>query len=503
MKQSLLFLTALCAALPARAEIEILYLAPSDGSPVLGSVSTDSEAFRNAVPVERKDNWMEVVRKDYYSGFIARDSLTADGEVEPGTALLLTPSPRGKVLTIIGEDDEVTVNLVDDWTEITVHKAIPGFYQPTTNGDPPPGSPLTRPSSSRVSYAEDPLLARAGSTRYTAPSNLTTSSRGSNPVAAQSRISTSEPMTGYEEVDSLNPAFGRTGSDGSSGGYALGAGSTPMPAETAAGERTFLDGSMEDPTSIARIPAPTPSNPVPTIEAPAQAETVDAMQESESESLEEGAEADEAAEMEEPPPENESIAAEDAEAAENEQNEALEEMEPGTDAEASDAVEGDAVTDDSDIEVIPLVAPAPTDAETLPPGEKDMVEEEVVEENVTVIVESEGDVEVQNEVAEAVVPGISQPTVEDEPPLVPPTDTNRVYIGKLQRTSSGFFSSEPPAKFELVNYRGDRIAYVDIADIPMGSHQQLVDRIVRVYGTLQPTEKEGILLIKAANVTLR
>ena len=501
MKPSLIVLSAFCAALFARADIEILYLAPSDKSPVLGSVSTDSEAYRNAVPVEGKDDWMEVVRKDYYSGFIARDSLTADGVVEPGTALLMTPSPRGKVLTVIEEGDEVTINLVDDWTEITVHKEIPGYYQPTAGDAPPPGTrPLTRSTSSRVTYADDPLLARAESTRYTPPSGDSPAPRGSSPVAARSSIPTSEPLTGYEEVDSLNPSFGRTAPDGNTRGYTLGAGSTPMPQETTAGSTTFLDGSMEDPTSIARIPAPTPSRPVPTIEAPTQAETVDAMQESESDDLEEGVEEDESMEAEETPPENESQAAADAEAAGEEQDEALGEVESGE--LESDEVESDALTDDSDMEVIPLVPSAPTDAGATPPVEAP-VEEETVEETATVIVESEGDVKVENQVAEAVVPGISQPIAEDEPPLVPPTDTNRVYIGKLQRTSSGFFGSKPLASFELVNYNGDRIAYVDIADIPMGSHEKLVDRIVRVYGTLQPTGKEGVLLIKAANVTLR
>ncbi len=492
MKQSLILLSALCAALFARADIEILYLAPSDTSPVLGSISTDSEAYRNAVPVEGKDAWMEVVREDYYSGFIARDSLTDDGEVEPGTALLMTPSPRGEVLTVIEEGDEVTVNLVDDWTEITVHKEIPGYYRPTDDAPPPSGTrPLTRPGSSRVTYAEDPLLTRAGSTRYTLPAVDSPTARGDSPLAARSQITTSEPLTGYEDVDSLNPAFGRARPGGGTRGDTLGAGSTPVPEESAEGEATFLDGSMEDPTSIARLPAPTPSRPDPAIEAPTQAETVDAMQESETDDREEEAGEDESGETdEEAPPENESEAAADAEAAEAEQDEAL------------DAAESDADGDDSDTEVIPLVPPAATDAEAAPPVEAP-VEEEAIEENATVIVESEEDVEVENQVAEAVVPGISQPIAEDEPPLVPPTDTNRVYLGKLQRAGSGFFGSKPPAPFELVNYKGNRIAYVDIADIPMGSHEKLVGRIVRVYGTLRPTGKEGVLLIKAANVTLR
>lgn len=496
MKRSLLILAGLSALLCAQAEIEILYLAPSDSSPVLGSISTDSEAYESATPVPDKGDWMEVVRKDFYSGFIAKDSLTSDGTVEIGTAMLLTPSKTGKVLTTIEPGDEVSVNLVDDWTEITVHKAIPGYFLPASSKETPPaGAGL---SNRRVTYASDPLLARAGQTRYTPSPVADGLATTSSPVAATPTIPTAEPMTGFEEVDSLNPTFGRTSPSGQTEGYTLGAGSTPIPREDTTAP--FLDTSMEEPTSVAAIPAPTATDPDPTIEPPTQSEEVDALSDSSATDIEgEDGAATELVEPDDAVMADEETAAtvEEAGEASDAQESALESIDEGTeDMAAEDETMGDS-------DVIPLAPAAATTATPTPSSGEEPQEAEPVESAPTVIVEVEEDVEVANDVAEAVVPGITQPIAEDEPPLIPPTDTNRIYIGQLQRTSKSFWGSKPEHDFELLNYSGDLIAYVDLSEVPVSSYERYTKQIVKVLGVIVPSEDEDVRVIKAANITLR
>lgn len=506
MKQILSSLALCIGVSSAPAAIEILYLAPTDTAPVLGSISTDSEAFRSARPVEGEENWMEVVREDYYSGFIARDSLDGAGEVEIGTALLLTPSKQGKVLTTIEEGDEVTVNLVDDWTEVTVFKKIPGYFQPMDEESAEATRRAAPAPPARLSYAEDPLLTRVRGTRYTPPPVSNPSGVTDQPVANRGTTLTAEPMTGFEEVDSLNPAFGRTAPDGTNRGFSLGPGSTPVPAATAAdGSSTFRSGSMQDPLSVARIPRATTEDTDPMIEAPTQSETVDRIEETEAEEIETPAVEDrmsdleqQMAAIEEGAPGEE--ASDDIERAEEEQEAAVETVEEPIPAPAGE-------TDES-AEVIPLApaasaaASAASAAAAGAPG-TEAAEEPIAGETPVEILAVEEDVEVSEDVAEAVVPGITQPALEDEPPLIPPTDTNRTYIGRLQRTTAGFFGKKPPQRFELVNYRGDRIAFVDISNVPMSSEEKFVDRIVRVYGVMLPSPDEDVLMIEASNITLR
>tara|TARA_R100000027_G_scaffold67314_2_gene65544 strand:- start:20986 stop:22464 length:1479 start_codon:yes stop_codon:yes gene_type:complete len=492
MKRVLLTLSALGAFLSAQAEIEILYLAPNDTAPVLGSISTDSRDFRTATPVDGKKDWMKVVRKDHYSGFIAKDSLTSDGTVEPGTAMLMTPSKSGKVFTTIEAGDEVSINLVDDWTEITVYKSIPGYFIPEDRKATPPAN-VSPGAAGQITYANDPLLARANNTRYTAPALTSPLTAASNPIAAQPTIPTSVPMTGFEEVNSLNPAFGRTGKDGQTAGYSLGAGSTPIPREDTTAP--FLDTSMEAPTSVAAIPLPTAADPKPRINPPTQAEEVDVLSDATSEEIEtadnEAAEVD-AGELIAAPAVEETI-----DSPEVDQEEAMEAIDAGTEEMVGE--EGD------DSEVIPL---APSAAVVGSAAATSVVAssgpaEEPIQTAPVVIIETEEDVEVANNVAESVVPGVTQPIAEDEPPLIPPTDINRIYIGKLQRTERGFWGSKPKFDFELLNYSGNRIAYVDISEIPAGSYEKFTDQIVQVYGLLVPSGEKDTLLIKAANVTLR
>ncbi|MBC2601553.1 hypothetical protein [Puniceicoccus vermicola] len=509
MKRVLISLAALGAVLSAKAEIEILYLAPNDTAPVLGSISSESDAIETATPVEGKKGWMEIVRKDYYSGFIAKDSLTPEGTVEIGTSMLMTPSKSGKVLTTIEAGDEVSINLVDDWTEITVNKAIPGYFIPADSKvTPPAGAGMN--SNRRVTYASDPLLARAGQTRYS-PETPSLSTSTSGPVAARPTIPTSEPMTGFEEVDSLNPTFGRTSDSGQTRGYSLGAGSTPIPERDTTAP--FEDASMQAPTSVAAIPIPTAEDPDPTIEAPTQAEEVDTLSETEDADIEQTP--DEPSDIEPVEDPELPMAAANEAGAEGAQESAMENLDEGTEEMVGE--EGASSEDlsneedsDSNSEVIPLApAAAVTGSAAAAAGsaaastEASKPAAEVVETTPAVIVETEEDVEVSNDVAESVVPGVTQPMVPDEPPLIPPTDTNRVYIGRLERTSKGFWGSKPKYDFELLNYSGDRIAYVDISEVPMSSQEKFTEQIVQVYGVLVPTGEKDTLLIKAANITLR
>jgi len=507
----ILFSIALClGAIPASAAIEILYLAPNDTAPVLGSISTDSDAFKEATPVEGKPGWMEVIRKDYFSGFIARDSLTGDGEVEIGTALLLTPSRTGTVLTTIAEGDEVSVNMVDDWTEITVFKEIPGYFQPI-NEEERETARRNAPAPTSLTFAEDPLLDRARGTRYTPPPLADPAVAGSGPVAARGTTLTAEPMTGFEEVDTLNPAFGRTAPDGSSRGFSLGAGSTPIPASTAAdGSSTFRSGSMQDPTSIARIPAENPEEIAPT-----QSEEVTELQVEESgPSVDErmadleqrmaGGEGEEAPSDEGVPAAAEAESVQDAAASEIEEPipaPVEEEAVPASDRAAEEI-------DEENAEIIPLAPSGDATTSVAATAATTVVTTtattgEVVEETPTDIIEPVDEVEVTEEVAEARVPGVTPPPLEAEPPLIPPTDTNRTYIGRLQLTKAGFFGGKPPERFELVNFAGDRIAYVNLDDVPMSGETKFIDRIVRVYGVMSTSPEKKDLTIQAANITLR
>ncbi|MEM0965537.1 MAG: hypothetical protein AAGJ81_05255 [Verrucomicrobiota bacterium] len=491
MKLAFLLFSSLGLVLSVNAEIEILYLSPSESSPVLGSVSTGSELYESAVPVEGKEPWMEITRTDFFSGFIAQDSLTPEGTVEVGTSVLLTPSRTGQVLTTVGEEDEVTINLVDDWTEITIYKSVPGYFIPAdakpVPASTPPDSALGR---SRITYANDPLLRRAEGTRYVAPRPTPqTQIAVSEPIAARATTPSAVPLTGFEEADTLNPAFGRTAPDGNSRGFTLGAGSTPIPQNTAA---PYLDAPLEAPTSIATIPEPTVETPAPRIVPPTQAPAVDALQAEESGALFEEPDTD-ILPVEEVPVESMAVSDADDQAAL--QDEALDAIEP---------LAGDiSGTGDSEAEVIPLAPAAVVTGTVAAPEPIETASDTPVEETPTEIVVVEEEVEVTTEVAEAIVPGISQPIIENEPPLIPPTDTNRIYLGRMQRTSKGFWGSKPPYDFELLNYAGDRIAYVDLSEIPTGSYDKFTEQIVQVYGTLQPFPDEDVLLIKAANVTLR
>jgi hypothetical protein len=411
--------------------------------------------------------------------------------------MLLTPSKTGKVLTTIEPGDEVSVNLVDDWTEITVYKSIPGYFlSPSSKKTPPPGAALDR---GPVTYASDPLLARAGQTRYQPSPVAGVLTTTSGPVAATPTIPTAEPMTGFEEVDSLNPSFGRTSPSGQTEGYTLGAGSTPIPREDTTAP--FLDTSMEAPTSVAAIPVPTIDDPDPSVEAPTQAEEVDDLSTEEASAIEEGADPEDPVEVEESAVTEDAMEETDANAVEAQetQEEALEEMDAG-----SEALEAEGAEEDSS-EIIPLAPMAAAGAAGAVPAAATQSQDlpEPIEEAPTVIVEVEEDVEVANDVAEAVVPGVTQPLVEEEPPLIPPTDTNRIYIGKLQRTEKGFWGSKPEHEFELLNYSGDRIAFVDLSNVPLSSYERFTQQIVQVYGVLLPTDEQGARLIKAANITLR
>ncbi len=508
MKQIVAFLSLAFAVSSAPAAIEILYVAPSDTAPVLGSISTDSDAFKEAVVVEGREGregWMEVVREDYYSGFIARDSLTPDGEVEIGTALLLTPSKSGRVLTRIEEEDEVTVNLVDDWTEITVRKAIPGYFKPMDEATIESMRRAAPPPPSSLSFAEDPLLSRVAETRYTAPSSVSPAGVVETPVANRATTPTAEPMTGFEEVETLNPAFGRTAPDGTSRGFSLGPGSTPVPAATAAdGSSTFRSGSMQDPVSIARIPRVGTEGGLVGQDAPTQSETVDRL-EDDADGQSVPAVEDRMGELERRMADIEADTTseqtvEEAAVADEVQEEATASVE-GVPSTPADVAPEDAGVAEESVEVIPLV-PEPGD-ETGPVEPEPAPEPEEVEENPAEILSPGEDVEVSEQVAEAVVPGVASAYMEEEPPLIPPTDTNRTYIGRLQRTKSGFFGGKPPQSFEIVNYDGGRIAYIDLSEVPMSSEEKFVDRIVRVYGTMLPSPEDGDLTIKAVNITLR
>ena len=146
-----------------RADIEILYLEPTTSSPVLSTISTESEDFRRSEVVAGTGGWRRVARTDSYSGFIREEALDAEGEVRPGTAVYLTPSTNAAELTEVAAGDEVRVNFVDDWTEISIRKSIPGFVRPSapppTEGFLPPFMEEAEPAVAAEEAAPEPAPA--------------------------------------------------------------------------------------------------------------------------------------------------------------------------------------------------------------------------------------------------------------------------------------------------------------------------------------------------------
>ncbi len=146
-----------------RADIEILYLEPTTSSPVLSTISTESEDFRRSEVVAGTGGWRRVARTDSYSGFIREEALDAGGEVRPGTPVYLTPSANAAELTTVAAGDEVRVNFVDDWTEISIRKSIPGFVRPSaappTEGFLPPLMEEVAPAVAAEEAAPEPAPA--------------------------------------------------------------------------------------------------------------------------------------------------------------------------------------------------------------------------------------------------------------------------------------------------------------------------------------------------------
>jgi hypothetical protein len=230
-----------------RAEIEILYLEPTTTSPVLSTISTESEDFRRSEVVAGTGGWRRVARADSYSGFIREEALDAGGQVRPGTPVYLTPSANAAELTAVADGDEIRVNFVDDWTEISIRKSIPGFVRPSapppTDGFLPPRmEEPAPPPAEEVEIAPEPA---APEPEPDAPRADTAPLADEAPEAADTPVAAARPEEALE------------------------------PEETAA---VLLDGedpgTPEQTSPAAAVPSPEPVVPAPALTEPVETTTV-------------------------------------------------------------------------------------------------------------------------------------------------------------------------------------------------------------------------------------
>jgi len=143
------------------AETLLVHLQPSIDSPVIATIDSESEVWESASKVEDNDPWNQVEVEDQFSGFVRRENLLLDESVQAGAEVRMTPSSRGQVLTTVEEGDQVTVNLVGDWVEITIAKALPGYVRS------PEALEFLQSSDdpSERNYGQDPLLAELTESR--------------------------------------------------------------------------------------------------------------------------------------------------------------------------------------------------------------------------------------------------------------------------------------------------------------------------------------------------
>lgn len=497
------------------AETVILYLQPTLRSPVIGTLPRDSEAFRNAKQVDGDPNWMATERRDFYSGFIARDSLTPEGEVEVGTTVLMTPSRGGTVLLTVEEGDPVTINLVDRWTEITVEKTIPAFFR----NRPPRSERATEgQGADRILHSDDPLIARIPSTRYRssrtpARGELTTTT--SRPVAAASDTGTLDPMTGFEDAERLNPAATAsrletdvTVAEDTRTSLADERRDRQLRESTQTRAPGAAATSLSDPLSLSRIPAEMPEGteaPMP----PDQADAVDEIQDVEASAIEGRTPDIVQAEVDLSSP----ILLTDPGMTDDFDIDAADNVEiiplvPLTSAPATrtPTPSVEAPTVDTSTEAVEGPILAPLEVET--PAIEEVTTEESVktaeipaEESATIVIPAaESDITV--DVEEAVLPGIPEAELETVPQLRPATDLNRTYVGVFRRTRS-FLGMGPDYDFELMNSQGRRIAFVDLSSLPMSSPDRFAGKIVRIHGTIEEASDGRNILIRAVNIALR
>ncbi len=129
LRSLLIVISVFAVGSSSLAETVIVHLRPSAQSLVLGTIDTEDDAFRRATPVTEDGNWYQTLYRGSFAGFVESSALGPDGKIRLGTEVFLTPSREGVKMTVVEANDQITVNLVDRWVEITFRKPLEAYFR--------------------------------------------------------------------------------------------------------------------------------------------------------------------------------------------------------------------------------------------------------------------------------------------------------------------------------------------------------------------------------------
>ncbi|MGF1530467.1 MAG: hypothetical protein ACFCU4_03800 [Puniceicoccaceae bacterium] len=147
------------------AEPVVVHLRPNAQSLVLGTIDTRDAAFAQATPVDEDGKWFETIYQGNFAGFVEGSFLGPDGRVKIGAQVYLTPSREGVKTTVVEEGDQIVVNLIDRWVEITYRKALPAYFRKPAQPkgtESPSDFAVTVPRTSETGALVLPPVPRAG-----------------------------------------------------------------------------------------------------------------------------------------------------------------------------------------------------------------------------------------------------------------------------------------------------------------------------------------------------
>lgn len=156
LRSLLLALAASTLGTNTFAETVIVHLRPVAQSLVLGTIDTEDEAFAQGTPVEADSDWYRTRFFGSFAGFVERSALGPDGRIRIGTEVFLTPSREGVKMTTVEPEDQITVNLVDRWVEITFRKSLEAYFR---KPEVPEGTSVEPDFAVTVPRDDDPTAA--------------------------------------------------------------------------------------------------------------------------------------------------------------------------------------------------------------------------------------------------------------------------------------------------------------------------------------------------------
>ncbi|MBN2068887.1 MAG: hypothetical protein JW739_04545 [Opitutales bacterium] len=125
-----------------------LFLTADSATPVIMSVYKDDPMLKTAAPDEANPLFYRLEYTKDYTGYIEGSTVGFGNKPEEGTPVYMEPNTESAVLTTIEAVDEVSFTELSDWTEITIRKPLPLYFQASwlreTAPPPPPAVDIAR-----------------------------------------------------------------------------------------------------------------------------------------------------------------------------------------------------------------------------------------------------------------------------------------------------------------------------------------------------------------------